>query len=700
LPLASRFDAGSAQRIDEGDAVRLFVARARAAQPSFALTSENAATVVAICRRLDGLPLAIELAAAHTSVFPLAQLLAGLERSLPLFGGGMRDQPPRHQTMRDAIAWSYDLLAPHERALFRRLAVFAGGFTMRAAEAVTVDRAVEGVWTMDGIGRWPMCTVPHRPSASLLAGIATLVDSSLLQQEGAYGDPAQFPWAPDTLIAPRYRMLETVREYGLEQLSESGEEPAIRNAHAAHFLAMAQIAEAGFWGPSQRGWHDWYAAEHDNIRAALTWLDLSGQLEAALCLAYKLRYPWQERGYLGEIRGWLERLLGRDGQVAPAVRAKALLEAGALALRQSDFARVRELCEPALGLARGVGARLAAAEALQHLGAAASLQGDYEQAKVLFAEAVALCREGGDTVLTYVMLASFGKVARYWGDLERASALAEEALIAYQARIGSAAAGMHDAVQPSDESYNDACTLAITALAARDRGDLKRATALSDEATARFRSLGSSEHLAETLGWMGSVALLAGERSRALAAFRESLALSWENGDRTGCANALAGLAASVTGDHADRAARMFGAADALRTSLRVRLPPSERCWYEPGVASARSGLTPEAFTAAWEAGGALPLDLVVAEALAMDVAPDSLADRDAAVDDAAEHGLTPREVEVLRLLAEGRSNREIAAAFFISPKTAGVHVGNILHKLGVPSRAAAVAYAHRHGLA
>jgi DNA-binding CsgD family transcriptional regulator/tetratricopeptide (TPR) repeat protein len=491
-------------------------------------------------------------------------------------------------------------------------------------------------------------------------------------------------------------MLETIREYGLERLTESGEEASTRNAHAAYFLSLAQTAEAGLWGSSHRGWLDLHAIEQDNVRAALTWLDRSGEVEAALCLAYKIRFPWEERGYLAEIRGWLERLLARGGQVAPGVRAKALQEAGALALRQGDYARVRELGESALALARGIGARLAASEALGDLGKVASIQGDFGLAETRMTEALKLSCDGGDAGFVYGSLVELGELAQRRGDVARARRLFQEAVSALRQRIDLAETAA-DETQGSEESMVTAWP--VHALIARDEGNLALAAALCAAALARFRSLGSLVKVAESLACAGSIALLAGDPARAAAFYQESLALSWEDGDRLGCAGALEGLAASTAGGEAEDAARLFGAAAALRTALGAPLPPSERRWYDPGIAAARARLGATGFANAWETGGRLRLDQAVSEALALDLTSDVPSGTET-LDTGTGHGLTPRELEVLRQLAEGRSNREIAAAFFISPKTAGVHVGNILHKLGVPSRAAAVAYAHRHGLA
>ena len=267
-------------------AVRLFVERARAATVDFALTEANAAAVVAICRALDGLPLAIELAAARANVLSPAAMLARMERRLPLLTGGARDQPARLRTMRATVAWSHDLLLPEEQALFRRLAVFAGGFDLDAAQ--TAANAADELFS------------------DVLDGVVSLVDKSLLRRVGGPGD------------GPRFGMLATIREFGLERLAESGEEGAVRAAHAAHFRALAQRAEPALKGPDQRAWVDRLEREHDDLRGALRWFLGEGDAESALRVSGLLGYFWWIRGSLLEGRGWLGEALALDRGAAPS----------------------------------------------------------------------------------------------------------------------------------------------------------------------------------------------------------------------------------------------------------------------------------------------------------------------------------------------------------------------------------------------
>ena len=309
------------------EAIRLFLARAQAVQPGFALTDANAATVAAICARLDGLPLAIELAAARVGHLPLAALLERLAGTvqrpvgLRVLTGGARDLPARLRTMRDAIAWSYDLLSPEEQRLFRRLAVFRGGFTLDAAEAVGA-----------GIGG----------DREVFDLVASLADKSLLRRE-------------EREDVPRYRMLETVREYGLEQLAASSELEAARREHAVHFLALAERAAPAWWGPAPGAWLDRLEAERDNLREALAWAHEEQATELACRLASALHWFWRSRGPVGEGRRWTEALLAGAGEVAPALRAALLMGAGDLAMTQGEFARAAELLEASIALARELG---------------------------------------------------------------------------------------------------------------------------------------------------------------------------------------------------------------------------------------------------------------------------------------------------------------------------------------------------------
>ncbi len=593
-------------------AVALFVARAQAALPGFTLTEENAPAVVEICTRLDGLPLAIELAAAWVRVLPPDALIARLSSRLSLLTGGARDQPARLRTMRDAIAWSYDLLPPTERVLFRRLAVFAGGFTLDAAEEVTESSAEFGV--------------------DFLVGILSLVEASLLTRSDA----------PDGV--PRYRMLETVREFGVEQLAASGEAAGVMRRLAAWALALASQGNELIFDSSSLDWLERCETELDNLRAVLDWALVQGDAATAQDLAANLAWFWYVRGRLREGRAWGERALAlTDGNPTPewvnALRLVALLAWG-----QGDYARAKELCEEAIAHSAIARTERAATTSLHVLGLIAKDEDRYDTAEALQEEALARFRVIGHLGWVGYVLNALG-------------------VIAYE------------------------------------RDQMTRAAERFAEALGQFRTLHHDYGMALALLNLAKVARAQGDYSGAAGLYRESLALRWAQGEKRHIAGCLRGLAsvAAVARQHV-RAARLYGAAEAAREAIGAPMP-RHHVRSEQAIAAVRAGLGEAAFAVAWAAGRALPLAEAVAEALA--VAPEELsADAIGTLSTpAARHGLTPREAEVLGLVCEGCSNRGIGERLYISERTAGTHVQNILDKLDVSTRAAAAAFAVEHGL-
>lgn len=592
-------------------AVQLFVTRAQATNPAFTLTEINAATVAAICTRLDGLPLALELAAARLPALPPAALLARLEHTLPLLTGGARDQPARLRTMRNAIAWSFDLLTPGEQALFRRLAVFVGGFSLEAAVAVAGSSDDE---------------------LATLEGVISLVEKSLLRQVAG-------PLADE----PRYQMLETIREFGLEQLLASGEEQAVRAAHATQTLEMAEQTYDQLFGPGYERVLARLDAEHDNVRAALAWAETEGEVELSLRLARAMVNYWTVHGYFREGRRWLEHTLAMGDRTPREVRTRALLAAAWLARSQDDAEAAEPLLIEALDAARISGDRAGVAVALQSLGQVHLQRDEFEQAATQTQAALASC-QGLDPAAPLVSLihANLGQIAL---------------------------AG----------------------------GDLAGATAHLEEAERRQRALGFAWGLGDTLRYLGDLARERGDYERALNFYRESLELARDHGDRRFLAETLAGIAGSAAVQSRPvRAARLYGAAAALREQIGAPVEGWERPAYQRGVTLVRAALASEVFSAAWAEGAALPLEAVIAEALAEPDEPALAAH--AALDPVPVAGLTPREREVLRLLAQGLSDRDIGAALAISPRTVGGHVTNLLAKLGVESRTAAATLAVRQG--
>jgi non-specific serine/threonine protein kinase len=595
------------------EAVRLFVERAQATRSDFALTETNAAAVAEICQRLDGLPLAIELAAARVGALPPSALLARLEKRLPLLTEGPRDAPPRLRTMRDAVGWSYDLLAEHGQALFQRLAVFVGGFTLEAAEAVAHDET--------------------DPDDSVLAGVAALVDANLLRLVESGGADA------------RYTMLETVREFGLELLAASGDEDAARRRHALWCLALAEEAKRQMLGPEQRRWSERLEQEHPNLRAALVWLAEHREDELSLRLDGALFLFWFLRGHLREGTAWIESALVRATPVPLDVRSWALFATGMLMWARGEFAAAEVIGSRAHALAREHDFVFGVGTSLYLLFLATEMQGRRDEAVIFGEQAVARLREAGDrTWLAYAL-----------GDI-----------------------GMR----------------------LMEEGDRERGAAWIEEGLALHHQLGNKQGLGNKLADLGRVSHEAGDVPAAARHYAESLRWLWEGGDTWYLAGPLEGLATVALGaGQAGQSARLLGAAAALRERSGGTIWPAERGRLERARAATLAVLGEDGFGRQTDAGRALPLTTVVAEAIAVADGFPSQKSATHAPSPAAAAGLSPREQEVLRLLADGKSNPEIAEALFIGRGTVKTHVVNILAKLGAASRTEAAAIAHRNGL-
>ncbi|MFN8593276.1 MAG: tetratricopeptide repeat protein [Thermomicrobiales bacterium] len=627
------------------DAIRLFTERALTAAPGFALTPANAATVTAICERLDGLPLAIELAAARCAILPPAALLARLQQRLPLLTGGPRDRPDRLRTMRDAIAWSYDLLDAPVKAHLRRLAVFSGGFSLAAAESVCAAEST---------------------SASILDTLSVLTSNSLLQTVNA----------PEA--EPRFMMLETVREFVCERLVTAGEERAARAAHAAFCLEFVETAEHELWAASSETLLDRIELEHDNLRAALAWT-IANEPEMALRLASGLGPFWTRRAYWIEGRAWLERALAADSGAPSAHRAAALGRTGAIAGDQGDFTTARHLLEESLALAIALGAEQYAARAARGLGILASNQSDFARAETLFQDALTRFRALEDLPGIARSLNDLGLVAERQGDHARAIEFQEAAL---------------PIARTTGDDWQVCIILGNLGGAYYDNGDYARGEALSEEALALSRSLGDTFGVAVNLHNLGNCAVQLGDPRVGLVRYRESLAHTRDLGERHLASRTLerVGVALHLTGTPRP-AARLFGAAAALREAIGDTLFAEEDANLAMRFAAVRKELGDETYAAHWEAGRTLPFAQAVSEALAL---ADTAITATRAAPAMEIPGLTRRERDVLGLIAEGRSDKEIADTLFISPRTASAHVSAILSKLGVESRTAAAAVALR----
>jgi predicted ATPase/DNA-binding CsgD family transcriptional regulator len=699
----------AADAVADSPAVRLFVTRTEAIAPTFRLTDENAAAVAAICRRLDGLPLAIELAASYGKILPPQALLARLEHRLPLLTGGARDLPARHKTMRDAIAWSYDLLSDVEARLFRHLAVFSGGFTLEAAEAVGgAAYGSGGAADAQGVPAAPpqaqstavsarraplplsTATPPQAaqrlppPEAqpappecsdapSVLDLVASLVDKSLLYQAAGTAEP-------------RFAMLETIREYGLDQLETHRELDHAWFRHATYFLNFAEKAEAKLRGPDQAAELERLELEHDNFRAALTWsLAVPDGAVEALRLAGALHWFWYLRGHFSEGRRWLEAALAASTAAGETLaRAKALAGAGWLASFAGDLPTARELLGTSIAIGRELRDPTTVAYSLQSLVACDLPHADHALLREQSAESVALFRAAGDLWGLAMALRNQGLAAIVTGQVDEADPPLAESL-ALARELG--------------DTWLLARALHYAGEVARFRGDYERARALYEESLARYEDLDLRHTAAIVMHNLGYVAFHQGEPRRALSYFAEALARQVERDDRLNIGHCLAGVAGMVAHlGQPELGARLFGAADKVLDSMGAAVWPVDKRDYDRNLQAVRNALGEERFAAAFAAGRELALETAIAEAAAAReaVAPTATT---AEADSLAARGLTPREREVLRLLARRATDREIADELSISPRTVMHHVSRILAKLEVASRRDVAAWGIDNGI-
>ena len=511
------------------DAVRLFADRAMAIAPGFRITKDNAPAVAQVCQRLDGIPLAIELAAARVKVLAVEQIAARLDDRFHLLTGGSRTTLPRQQTLRGAVDWSYDLLSQNERTVLRRLSVFAGGWTLDAAEVVCSGDGVE--------------------AADILDILTQLVDKSLVIGDVQKGEA-------------RYRMLETVREYGLMRLGKAEEADQVRRRHRDWYFALAERAEPEMHAPNQLVWLERMEQEHDNMRAALEWSLTGTDTAPALRLSAALHDFWDIHNHFAEGLAWLDRVLSLPGAVAPAPRAKALLAAAHLAHRQGDYARVTACCDEALTLSERERDKSGSAEALHFLAHAAEGAGDRVRAGRLLERAVVLHRAAGST----------WKLAR---------------------------------------------TINCLANTARHGGDYPKATTLYEEALTLLRVHGELDMTGQTLHNLAYSELRQGDRGRARALFCQTLTAAEERGNRRTALKCLAGLAAASAEANPGWAVRLFGAADALLAAAGYPLEPFNRHDIDHYTAVAKGRIGEVDFNAAWAEGRAMTLDQAIEYALA-----------------------------------------------------------------------------------
>ena len=686
--------------LSQYEAVALFLQRAQAVQPDFQMTTANARAVAEICTRLDGLPLAIELAAARIKLLPPSALLARLAHRLQVLTSGARDVPVRQQTLRNTIAWSYHLLEAQEQRLFRQLSVFVGGCTLEAAEAVCAVLS-----DADGAG-------------PVLDGVASLIDTSLLQHMEQEEEP-------------RLRLLETIRKYGLEALAANGEMEATQRAHAVYYLALAEEAEQEIEGPQQVRWLQRLEREHDNLRAALRWSMEQGEaghgMEKALRLGGALRGLWLVHGHWSEGRTFLERALAGSEGVMASVRAKALEAAAILAQGQDDSDRAAALCEESLALYRGLGDIAGIALSLYLLGCITRDRSNFAAARSLIEESLALYREVGDTRAIASSLSRLAYVASDQGEYVKARSLGGESLALFKevddkGNIASSlfqlawvnfvqgdSATARPLLEEALALYSEvgdkegiANSFYLSGQLALSQGDAAMARSLAEESVVLHKQMGGRWGVAMSLSLLGRVAAVQGEHAAARALSQESLAFAGKV-DKVLIASCLEGLAGVVAAQGEPAwAARLWGVAETLREVIGAPIPPLERAYYERSVAAAHSQLGEQALAAAWAEGRTMSPEQALA-AQGPVTLPQQLATEPAPAPSAKAPsypaGLTAREMDVLRLLAQGMTSTQIAEQLIIGVVTVNFHVRSIYSKLGVTSRSAATRYALEHHL-
>ncbi|MFN8457681.1 MAG: tetratricopeptide repeat protein [Anaerolineae bacterium] len=633
------------ENLAQFEATQLFIERARAVQPSFQVTGMNILAIAQICGRLDGMPLAIELAAARVKVLTPPQIATRLDDRFGLLVSGSRIAVPRQQTLRAAIDWSYDLLIEAEQTLLQRLSIFAGRFTLEAAEAICSDKDEGGRQKdeEDALGKFhprpsdQHSFIPHPSSLILhpfevLDLLAHLADKSLIIV------------AHDE--AGSYRMLETIRQYAWEKLAASGELNSMRQRHLAFYLALAEMTEPKLISAEQVVWLERLEVEHDNLRLALTWSLESGLAELGLRLAAALGEFWSRRGYLSEGSDWLGRTLA-DKSISGCIRAKALFQAGRLAWKQGNYEQTILLSEQSMSLWRELGHKPGVAASLRLLGLVAHSQGERGQAAGLLEESLALLRE-------------------------------------------------------TEDRWNMAMTLVWLGDVRLRQGDYQPAIAVSQESLALFRQLGDKSGIGFALGNLGEIARRQGNFEQAGTLFRESLSFYYKAEEKVDLYYLIEALAIVAAEQRCfERAACLWGAAGALREASNAPLLPAYRTDYAPYVGAARAALGASSFAAAWAQGQTLTLEQAAALAAAPLPQPSAPVATISAPTPSVhpDLGLTPREVEVLRLVAQGLTDAQVAAKLFLSRRTVSKHLELIYSKLDVTSRSAATRFALEHKL-
>jgi predicted ATPase/DNA-binding CsgD family transcriptional regulator len=686
------------------ETMRLFVERAQAIKVDFALTEVNARAIAEICVRLDGLPLAIELAATRIKLLPPQALLRRLSHRLEVLTGGAQDLPDRQQTLRNTIAWSYDLLSREEQRLFRRLSVFVGGCTLEAAEG--------------------LCQVGSEHTY-VLEGVASLLDKSLVQQTEREGE------------APRLVLLETLREFGLECLEREGELEAARGAHARYYLELAEQAGPELQSPKQATWLQRLEQEHENLRAAMEWMlekaaeQVAERKELALRLSTALEAFWVQHGHFREARTFLERVLARSGGESASLRIRLLRATADIANRQGDYDRTEVLAQQSLALSQELGDTRGIADSLYLLGSVAWIRGKAAEALALHEEQVRLMRQIGEPGEVATALFFLADQLGNQGEYARGQALFEEALLLFRKAGNELMVGgtlVRSALYLFWSASVDVATVrqrlqqgqahisragdrtwiahgsVVAALITLSEGQTAMAYDLAQESLAIYREMDDKWYIAALLHILALVEVQRSDLRAARSCYVESLALAQELGEKWLIPFNLEGLAGVLaTQGHLRWAAQLWGAAEVLREGTAFPLPPVVRPIYEQAVTTARTQLGEPAFAGAWQEGRMMTPEQALAAQVAATIPPPtpagSLPTPLTKTSLTSPTGLTAREVEVLRLVAQGLSDAQVAEQLVISPRTVNWHLTSIYSKIQVSSRSAATRYAIAHHL-
>jgi predicted ATPase/DNA-binding CsgD family transcriptional regulator len=720
--------------IVHNDAVRLLIERTQAQGSPLIINTQNVQAVAALCTALDGLPLALELAAARLKVLPPAALLARIDNRLNLLTSRFRDVPERQRTLRDTLAWSYNLLDPPAQQLFRQMGCFRGGCTLEALEYLFLDR--------------------EHYSAELFDHLSTLIDASLVQQETLSDGPEV-----------RYTMLETVRVFAVELLEDDPAAQVIHERHAAYFVHFAQRAERGMRGQKQQQYLELLERDRDNFQAALEWSLKSGATATTLELGAALGPFWLMRGYSEEGYNWLHLALAQNPSVVSLQRIRALIVAGELASGRNDasaaeqafhqarqgslalgllleeaqafnglgnlyrvkgeYEQAREYLNEALTRLRTLDDRWIISTTLLNLGLIAMRQGENEQAQSYFSESQTLCQANGNSYGLIRALANLASLATYRGDYPTAQRTFTEclalcrvlgdrpginralislgALASYQNEQHGAQRYFAESLQLCRElgdRQGSAMALLNLGNVAERIGNFAAARGYLEESLLLGRALGERQIIATSLANLGSALLGLQELSGALAHFQQALREFVPMNDQRGIALTVEMIACILARQgNAGQAIRLFGGANALRTRIGVPWSPTETASREPFLAQARQMIPPAAFERAWAEGQSLMATELIATALLPDDSVLTRATVNPEPQTIQPDRLTEREIEVLRLLADGLEDAQIATILHVSPRTIHSHLRSIYGKLGVANRTSAVRIAHEQGI-